>query len=50
MRERKDIRSSWEDVTTAAGPIILRLGRATKIVVLELFLRFRRGTENRGFI
>ena len=25
-----DIRSSWVDVTTAAGPILLRLGRATK--------------------
>ena len=24
-----DIRSSWVDVTTAAGPILLRLGRAT---------------------
>ena len=42
-----DIRSSWVDVTTAAGPILLRLGRETK---MALFSRFRRGTENRGFI
>ena len=47
-----DIRSSWVDVTTAAGPILLRLGRATlrNGGVLELFSRFRRGTENRGFV
>ena len=46
-----DIRSSWVDVTTAAGPILLRLGRATKNGgVFELFSRFRRGTENREFI
>ena len=47
-----DIRSYWVDVTTAAGPILLRLGRATlrNGGVLELFSRFRRGTENRGFV
>ena len=28
-----DIRSSWVDVTTAAGPILLRLGRATKMAL-----------------
>ena len=28
-----DIRSSWVDVTTAAGPNLLKLGRATKMVV-----------------
>ena len=42
-----DIRSSWVDVITAAGPILLRLGSATKMAV---FSRFRRGTENQGFI
>ena len=26
----RDIQSSWVDVITAAGPILLRLGRATK--------------------
>ena len=28
-----DIRSSWVDVTNAAGPILLRLGRATEMAV-----------------
>ena len=28
-----DLRSSWVDVTTAAGPILLRLGRATKMAL-----------------
>ena len=28
-----DIRSSWVDVATAAGPILLRLGRETKMAV-----------------
>ena len=28
-----DIRSSWVDVTTSAEPILLRLGRATKMAV-----------------
>jgi len=28
-----DIRSSWADVTTAAGPILLKLGCATKMAV-----------------
>ena len=36
-----DIRSSWVDVTTAAGPILLRLGRATKMAVFwSYFLDF----------
>ena len=34
-----DIRSSWVDVTTAAGPILLRLGRATKMVVFWSYFR-----------
>ena len=34
-----DIRSSWVDVTTAAGPIFLRLGRATKMAVFWSYLR-----------
>jgi len=29
-----DIQSSWIDVTTAAGPILLKLGRATKMAVI----------------
>ena len=29
-----DIRFSWIDVTTAAGPILIRLSRATKMVVI----------------
>ena len=33
------------DVTTAAGLILLKQNGG----VLELFSRFRRGTENRGF-
>ena len=35
----RDIRSSWEDVTTAAGPILLRLGRATKMAVFWSYFR-----------
>ena len=39
------------DVTRVAGPILLKLGRATKMAVfLDLFSRFRWGTENQGFI
>ena len=34
-----DIRFSWVDVTTAAGPILLRLGLATKMVVFSRFCR-----------
>ena len=34
-----DIRSSWVDVTTAAGPILLRLGRTTKMVVFWSYFR-----------
>ena len=34
-----DIRSSWVDVTTAAGPILLRLGRATKMAVFWSYFR-----------
>ena len=34
-----DIRSSWVDVTTAAGPILLRLGRATKMAVSWSYFR-----------
>ena len=34
-----DIRSSWIDVTTAAGPILLRLGRATKMALFWSFFR-----------
>ena len=34
-----DIRSSWVDVTTAAGPILLKLGRATKMAVFWSYFR-----------
>ena len=34
-----DIRSSWVDVTKAAGPIFLRLGRATKMAVFWSYFR-----------
>ena len=34
-----DIRSSWVDVTTAAGPILLRLGHATKMAVFWSYFR-----------
>ena len=34
-----DIRSSWVDVTTFAGPILLRLGRATKMAVFWSYFR-----------
>ena len=34
-----DIRSSWVDVTTAAGPILLRLGRETKMAVFWSYFR-----------
>ena len=34
-----DIRSSWVDVTTAAGPILLRLGRPTKMAVFWSYFR-----------
>ena len=42
-----DIRSSWIDVTTATGPILLRLGRATKMAVFwsYIFSRFRRAQK-----
>ena len=33
----RDIGSSWVDVTTAAEPILLRLGRATKMFFAEVF-------------
>ena len=36
---RGDIRSSWVDVTTAAGPILLRLGRETKMAVFWSYFR-----------
>ena len=34
-----DIRSSWVDVTTDAGAILLRLGRATKMAVFWSYFR-----------
>ena len=34
-----DIRSSWVDVTTAAGPTLLRLGRETKMAVVWSYFR-----------
>ena len=34
-----NIRSSWVDVTTAAGPILLRLGHATKMAVFWSYFR-----------
>ena len=34
-----DIRSSWVDVTKAAGPILLRLARATKMAVFWSYFR-----------
>ena len=34
-----DIRSSWVDVTTAAGPILLRLDRTTKMGVFWSYFR-----------
>ena len=34
-----DIRSSWVDITTSAGPILLRLGRATKMAVFWGYFR-----------
>ena len=34
-----DIRSSWVGITTAAGPILLGLGRATKMVVFWSYFR-----------
>ena len=34
-----DIRSSWVDVTTAPGPILLRLGCATKMAVFRSYFR-----------
>ena len=34
-----DIRSSWVDVTTDAGSILLRLGRATKMAVFWSYFR-----------
>ena len=34
-----DFQSSWVDVTTAAGPILLRLGRATKMAVFWSYFR-----------
>ena len=40
-----DIRSSWVDVITAAGPILLRLGRATKMVVFWSYFRDFVGTQ-----
>ena len=40
-----DIRSSWVDVTTAAGPILLRLGRATKMAVFWSYFRDFAGAQ-----
>ena len=34
-----DIRSSWVDVTTAAGPILLRLDRPTKMAAFWSYFR-----------
>ena len=34
-----DIRSSWVDVTIAAGSILLRLGRATKMAMFWSYFR-----------
>ena len=34
-----DIRSSWVDVTTAAGPILRRLSRETKMAVFWSYFR-----------
>ena len=46
-----DIRSFWEDVTKAAGPILLKTRLCNKNDgVVELFSRFRRGIANQGFI
>ena len=33
-----DIRSTWVDVTTAAGTILLRRGRATKMACFQDFI------------
>ena len=35
----EDIQSSWVDVRTAAGPILFRLGRATKMAVFWSYFR-----------
>ena len=43
----EDIRSALVDHITVAGIVLLRLAPETK---MALFLRFRRGTENGGFI
>ena len=40
-----DIRSSWVEVTTAAGPILLRLGRATKMAMFWSYFRDFVGTQ-----
>ena len=45
-----DIQSSWVDVITAAGPILLRLGGATKMVVFWNYFRDFGGHRKRGFI
>ena len=34
-----DIRSSWVDATTAAGPILLRLGCETKMAMFWSYFR-----------
>ena len=39
MKRTGDIRCSWVDVTTAAGPILLRLGCATKMAVFWSYFR-----------
>jgi len=41
-----DIRSSWVDVTTAAGPIFLKLGHATKMVVFWSYFQDFVGAQN----
>ena len=41
-----DIRSYWVDVTAAAGPILLRLGRETKLAVFWSYFRDLVGVQN----
>ena len=36
-----DIQCSWVDITTAAGPILLRLGRAAKMAVFWSYMYFQ---------
>ena len=46
MRETGDIRSNWVDVTAAAGPILPRLGRETKMAVFWSYFRDLVGVQN----